>query len=104
MLGVHGFRLLRVHGLGCWEKLAIDVPIREGSLVVFGGPLKERWLYWHMCDKEVRGERVVITLQLHADVDDNVVRGLQQEHTCNLDAAKGYEKAEYRSTVEDKIE
>merc|ERR1711972_109614 len=64
-LGVCGSRHLRIHGLGCWEKLAIDIPMREGSLVVFGGPLKERWLHVHLRDEAMRGERVLMTLMIH---------------------------------------
>lgn len=65
-LGVSGSRHLRVHGLGCWEKLAVDVPIHEGTLVAFGGPLKERWLHVHLRDEAIRGERVLMTLMAHA--------------------------------------
>eukprot|EP00928_Gymnodinium_smaydae_P035025 TRINITY_DN24710_c0_g1_i1.p1 TRINITY_DN24710_c0_g1~~TRINITY_DN24710_c0_g1_i1.p1 ORF type:complete len:557 (+),score=32.45 TRINITY_DN24710_c0_g1_i1:209-1879(+) len=65
-LGICGSRHLRVHGLGCWEKLALDVHIPEGTLVVFGGPLKERWLHVHLRDEAMRGERVLMTLMVHA--------------------------------------
>lgn len=67
MIALNGSRNLRVHGLGCWERLVVDIPMQDGTLVVFGGPLKERWLYSHVRDKEVRGESVFLNLLLHVD-------------------------------------
>lgn len=67
MCALNGSHNFRVHGLGCWERLVVNVPMCEGTLVVFGGPLKERWLHSHMRDNEVRGEGVFINFLLHAD-------------------------------------
>merc|ERR1712079_957106 len=79
MLGVCGSRSLRVHGLGCWEKLSVDVPVRGGDLIVFGGPLKERWLYRYFRQEGSRGEQVLLTLMLHADAEMTDL----PSHGCN---------------------
>lgn len=100
LLGVTGSRYVRVHGLGCWEKLAVDVPIQEGTLVVFGGPLKERWLYLHVRDTEARGERVLMTLMLHADSEtlDSTKHNCSKGKGDALDFVKSHSEQETSAT------
>eukprot|EP00927_Polykrikos_kofoidii_P062360 TRINITY_DN57169_c0_g1_i1.p1 TRINITY_DN57169_c0_g1~~TRINITY_DN57169_c0_g1_i1.p1 ORF type:complete len:539 (+),score=49.99 TRINITY_DN57169_c0_g1_i1:224-1618(+) len=98
MLAVSGSRGLRVHGLGCWEKLAVDVPLSEGNLVVLGGPLKERWLHVHLHESHVQhGERVCITFHLHADRVQLASANNQPKHqTCKGQSEAGPRLSRWR--------
>eukprot|EP00933_Yihiella_yeosuensis_P006621 TRINITY_DN111350_c0_g1_i1.p1 TRINITY_DN111350_c0_g1~~TRINITY_DN111350_c0_g1_i1.p1 ORF type:complete len:496 (+),score=64.01 TRINITY_DN111350_c0_g1_i1:60-1547(+) len=73
IFAVGATREYRIHGIpwfygrGHKEVVAVHVPLVEGMLVAFGGPLKERFLYAQPRDEEFLPERVQFTLQLHAD-------------------------------------
>lgn len=73
LLAVGPTRAYRIHGIpwfygrGWKEVVALNIPLEEGTLVVLGGPLKERWLYGQPRDETMMPERIQFTLQLHAD-------------------------------------
>merc|ERR1712008_133366 len=74
LMAVGSTRVYHIHGIpwfygrGCKEVVGMNMPLEEGTLMVLGGPLRERWLYAQPRDEEMLPERIQLTLQLHADI------------------------------------
>lgn len=94
LFAVGATRRYRIHGIpwyharGRREVVALDIPLREGSLAVLGGPLKGRWLYAQPRDEELLPERIQFTAQLHADP------ALRCDALCAPSAGTGTEDCE----------
>merc|ERR1712083_1293672 len=73
------------YGRGFKEAVMLNIPLTEGTMVVLGGPLKERWLYAQPRDEEMLPERIQFTFQLHADPE--VAKGAAQKamYSCTED-------------------
>jgi len=83
LLAVGSTRVYHIHGIpwfygrGRREVVVVNMPLEEGTLMVLGGPLKEKWLYAQPRDEERLPERIQFTLQLHAD--EEVAKGSSEE-------------------------